>query len=488
MAVVLRSLLLPESFRSSPLRRFSSRSSLMSAAHPFLPVAIVGGGPAGLTAARILQLHKVPCRVYENESAATARNQGGSLDLHEDNGLWALRQCGLLEQFTKLSRPEGDCIAIMNKTAKVLYREEPPKAQPEAADERAVAIRGRPEIDRLQLRNLLLDSLEPGTVQWGHALSTLQPVPPTGSSPGEEVSQWELKFKNGATERAAVVIGADGAWSRVRPVLSSAKPSYTGVTFLDCTIPHVAARHPHLAAMVGPGSTFVLDDQRAIIAQMNGNDTLRTYACLKVSEDWLDSSDDSGGAFLHHVTADALETFIARYFSDWHESTLDFMRKAELDSVMVRRIYALPFDHSFSHSAHSRLVTAVGDAAHVMGPNGEGVNMAMLDAAQLCLALSKLLSPHSQPAARDSSTSSLGEQLAAAVLESERSMFERTKAQADDPINFHFFLSEDAANKFVALFKRMTAAPQEGHEGQQSSSSATSTVAADIMHNPTMPG
>ena len=450
-AVLTRSASLLHSARL--LRRFLPRAAAMSstaatAPRAFTPVAIVGGGPAGLTAARILQLNRVPCRVYENEAGPTARNQGGSLDLHADNGLWALEQCGLLDQFSKHSRPEGDCMAIMDKTGRLLYREEP--------SHNADGLRGRPEIDRLALRNLLLDSLEADTVQWGHALASLQPLP---GGDDDDVCQWQLTFKNGRTERASVVIGADGAWSRVRPVLSSTAPRYSGVTFVDCMVPHVAARHPHIAAMVGPGSMFVLSDQRAIIAQMNGNDTLRTYACIKVPEDWSETEGPDGGAFLSATVGGdgassdsaasraAVETFIQRYFGDWHSSTMELLRRADPQSVTIRRVYALPFDHSFSHDRRSRLVTAVGDAAHVLGPNGEGVNMAMLDAAQLCLALSRALASSAAASAQ-----STAEQLAAAIAESERSMFERTRALADDPVNFDFFMAEDAATNFVALF------------------------------------
>ena len=452
-----------------------------AAASSLLPIAIIGGGPAGLTAARVLQLQGVPCRVYENEAGPTARNQGGSLDLHEKDGLWAIEQCGLTEQFHRLSRPEGDCMRIMNKTGAVLYREEPPQVE----EGQAVSGRGRPEIDRLVLRNLLLDSLQPGTVQWGHALASLQPLPADEDADG--VCRWELTFKSGATERAAVVIGADGAWSRVRPVLSSAVPRYTGVTFLDCTIPHVAARHPQIADMVGPGSAFVLDDQRAIIAQKNGNDVCRTYFSIKVPEAWADDESEQGGAFLKHMSGEAVETFVRRYFGDWHATTLDFIRQADVQSIVLRRIHALPYDHSFAHTAQSQLVTAVGDAAHVMGPNGEGVNMAMYDAAQLCLALARVLSPPSTAGAAPTARSpqQLASALSAAIADFERDMFARVAALADDPINFDFFLSEDAANKFVAMFQQMI--QQASAEGQETQQEQASAAAEAVRSNPTIP-
>ena len=422
----------------------------MSAAQPFLPVAIVGGGPAGLTLARVLQLHGVQCRVYESEPAATARSQGGSLDLHEENGLWAVQQCGLIDEFNRRSRPEGDCMRIMDKTGRLLLSTEPP-----SSDERPPLDQtpiGRPEIDRLALRNLLLESLQPDTVQWGHALAALKPLPLAGDG----IPRWQLTFKHGKTEQAAVLIGADGAWSRIRPILSSTKPSYTGFTAVDCTVPEVSARHAYLAQLVGPGTCFVLDDQRGIIAQMNGNDTLRAYAVLKVPEGWADDAD--GGAFLANASSEAIYTLIARYFPGWHEPAMDLMRRADLQSIVVRRMYSLPFDHGFTHSQQSRLVTAVGDAAHVMSVNGEGVNLAMMDAAQLALALSSLLSPSAQTP----SSPPLVDQLAAAIDECERRMFDRSKALQHDPFNFDLFFAENGAVKFAELLKQMTGQAEAG--------------------------
>ena len=110
-----------------------------------------------------------------------------------------------------------------------------------------------------------------------------------------------------------MVIGADGAWSRVRPLLSSTEPHYTGFTYVDFTVSHVSQCHAHLPNLIGPGTACMLDDQRGIIAQMNGNDSLRAYAVLKVPEAWLDSTDaDEGGAFLAHISADTIDAFIAR--------------------------------------------------------------------------------------------------------------------------------------------------------------------------------
>lgn len=45
-----------------------------------------------------------------------------------------------------------------------------------------------------------------------------------------------LTFSNGNTVQVDMVVGADGAWSRVRPLVTSVQPVYSGVTFIEVHI------------------------------------------------------------------------------------------------------------------------------------------------------------------------------------------------------------------------------------------------------------
>lgn len=72
----------------------------------------------------------------------------------------------------------------------------------------------RPEIERGPLRDLLLDSLQPGTVQWDCKLESSEVQ-------GERVL---LRFAHGQTSVAGIAIGGDGANSRLRELVTPVQP------------------------------------------------------------------------------------------------------------------------------------------------------------------------------------------------------------------------------------------------------------------------
>ena len=123
---------------TSPLPSYRSMSTLRSA----LSVAIVGGGPGGLTLARILQRNGINPSVFEREASVNERSQGGSLDLHHESGLKAMKDAGLMGEFKAHARYDGDAGRIQDKTGKV-YLEDPSDNVKSEDDPHA-----RPEIDR----------------------------------------------------------------------------------------------------------------------------------------------------------------------------------------------------------------------------------------------------------------------------------------------------------------------------------------------------
>jgi len=162
----------------------------------------------------------------------------------------------------------------------------------------------------------------------------------------------------------------------VRPLVSAARPDYCGISYLELRLSHIVERYPALAALVGPGIFFALSDNKAMVG--HGGASLHLGVSLRVPRDWIVSSGvDWSNA---HAAREALLT----EFADWSPSLTDLIRHCD-DTITPRLIYALPRGHSWPRVPG---VTLLGDAAHVMSPYaGEGANNAMLDAAELALAI-----------------------------------------------------------------------------------------------------
>ena len=319
------------------------------------PIAIIGAGLGGLVLARVLHVRGIEAAVYELDDSPAARTQGGMLDIHEDSGQAALRAAGLYEEFRALVHPSGEAMRILDKDAMVRLEE---------ADD---GTGGRPEIDRGDLRGLLLGALPEGTVRWGAKVTGARPL---GGG------RHEVTLADGSVFTTDLLVGADGAWSRIRPLLSDAEPAYTGVSFVEADLRDADLRHPVSAEVVGGGMLFALGAGRGFLAHRETDGSLHVYAALEVPEEWLDGIDCTD--------TEAAKAAVLDHFADWDKSLRALIADAD-GSLVPRRIHALPVGHRWERVPG---VTLLGDAAHLMSPfAGEGANLAMLDGAELGLAL-----------------------------------------------------------------------------------------------------
>ncbi|MER5520752.1 NAD(P)/FAD-dependent oxidoreductase [Streptomyces sp. NPDC002763] len=310
-------------------------------------IAVVGGGPAGLAFARVLHRHGHPVTVLERDPSPDARPPGGALDLREGMGQLALDKAGLLAEYQALSRPEGQAMRILDTDGTVL-RDWLPRP-----DDRA-----NPEIDRGQLRDLLLGPLD---VQWGRGVTQVVP----GTRDGVQVH-----FADGRQETFDLVVGADGAWSRVRPAVSSVTPHYTGVTSIETSLDDVDTRHPDLARLIGDGSVAVYGVNRSLVAQRNSGGHVKVYTKFRAPLDWH--------ANLDLADVEAVRSSLLALFDGWAAPVLDLLRHGT--AFVHRPFYVLPVSHTWTHVPG---VTLLGDAAHLMPPLGVGANLAMLEGAEL---------------------------------------------------------------------------------------------------------
>ncbi|MDX3568834.1 FAD-dependent oxidoreductase [Streptomyces sp. ID05-47C] len=367
-----------------------------------MTIAIVGAGLGGLALARVLHVHGLDAVVYERESSRHARGQGGMLDIH--SGQRALHEAGLIDQFHAIARGEGQDMRLLEPDGTLLLQEDTPDDAP----------LDRPEVDRADLRDLLLDSLPEDTVRWGHRFTS--------------ADNGRLHFADGGSATYDLLVGADGAYSQVRALLTDARPAHLGQNIVEVGIPDVDRTHPDLAAMVGRGNYWVLGDGLSLAAQRNGDGRVRIgLSFYNTSEDWFATS---GIPFDDPAAARARLIELLR---GWDPRFTALVAACD-DTVVPRSITTLPVGLTWPSRPD---VTLLGDAAHLMAPVGEGANMALLDGALLALALA------AHP-----------DDLPTAVAAYEREMFERTSAAARMSADLQeVLMSPDAGRRMLAFFQ-----------------------------------
>ena len=369
-------------------------------------IAVVGGGPGGLTLARLLQKGGANVTVYERDKNRYARVQGSALDLHETSGLAALEAAGLLDAFWANHRPDLDRLRITDADGKILHEH----------IRRRSGVGKRPEIERGPLRDILLDSLQPGTVHWDCRLE----------SASIQDDRVVLQFAGGRTAIADIAIGSDGANSRLRELVTDIRPTYVGVSLVEAVVPAANQTIPQLWELLGGAALIALGGERTIGMGTKPDGSVLFYAGLKTQDEGLERSLDDA------TNGDQRVAWFDANFKGWSDLWEPLFRHAL--SVVWRPLLVCSMDKRWD-TKHN--VTLIGDAAHVIPPYaGEGVNMAMLDAFVLSTHLLSAETAH------------------VAIAAYEEEMFTRMHSTTADTMNnIETFYATDAADLVVKLFR-----------------------------------
>lgn len=308
-------------------------------------VAVIGAGPVGLAFSRLLQQAGVNVNVYERDVNEHVRIKGGTLDLLKDMGQKVFEKAGLLQEYFNNARPTARRIADTNGNIIQI-----------------IPSSDNPEIDRNDLRRILLRSLQPETVVWNRKFVFLE----------EQNETFQIHFENAITETADLVIGANGIMSNLRKKVTEIPARYTGTVAITGEIANYETRCLHFKKICEKDKIIVRDKHVFFLSQPKANSELYYYVCFQQPESWVKENN------INFKDNEQVCELVNNLLANWNDVYKELI--AATDEFTLLPLRQVPLENWQPH----KHITLIGDAAHGMPPYaGVGVNTGLLDALYL---------------------------------------------------------------------------------------------------------